>query len=130
MVQEIMENELEQLIQSTKIVIVDISTTWCGPCKSLGKVLETKFIPFIKDDPDVKLVKIDGDKNNGFCEGFRVMGFPTMLIFFNGQQLVFQSEGGKQDDRIVGFDPNIDKMLLAMIKQLKEMPEQTEKPVQ
>ena len=129
MVKEVNQDELEQLVQSTKILLVDFSATWCGPCKSLGKVLETKVMPKIKDDPDVKLVKIDIDKNQELAQGLQVMSVPCMMFFFNGQRLVFQTgEDGKQEDRIVGFDPNIDKVIFGLIEALKNQPEPEAKP--
>ena len=117
-----MQDELEQLVQSTKILIVDFSATWCGPCKSLGKVLESKVMPKIKDDPDVKLVKLDIDKNQELAQGLQIMSVPCMMFFFNGQRLVFQTAENKQEDRIVGFDPKIDVVIFQLIEALKKEP--------
>ena len=122
MVREINENELEQIVKDTKIVVVDFSATWCGPCKSLGKVLESKVAPKFVEDPDVDLVKIDIDKNQGIAQGLNVMSVPTMMFFFNGQRLVFQDDQGKQQDRIAGFDPKIDQVIFAIVEQLKNTP--------
>jgi thioredoxin-like negative regulator of GroEL len=122
MVQEVMQDELETLVENTKILIVDFSATWCGPCKSLGRVLESKVLPKIKDDPDVKLVKIDIDKNQELAQGLQVMSVPCIMFFFNGQRLVFQTGEGKQEDRIVGFDPNIDKVIFSLVDTLKKEP--------
>lgn len=122
MVQEVMQTELEEIIKDTKIVVVDFSATWCGPCKSLGKVLESKVLPQVQDDPDVKLVKIDIDKNRQLAEALNVMSVPSMMFFFGGQRLVFQDDKGKQQDRITGFDPSMDKVVMGVINQLKETP--------
>jgi thioredoxin 1 len=121
MVKEIMEDELEAIIKSKKIVIVDFSATWCGPCKSLGKILESKVMPKLEGEEDVALVKIDIDKNQGIAQGLDVQGVPTMMFFFGGKRLVFQGEGDKQQDRIVGFDPNIDQVIFNVVEQLKGM---------
>lgn len=122
MVQEVTEAELGDIVKNTKIVIVDFSAVWCGPCKSLGKLLESKVLPQIKEDPDIKLVKIDIDKNQGIAQALNVMSVPTLMFFFGGQRLVFEDGKGKQQDRIAGFDPNMDKVIMAFVNQLKETP--------
>ena len=122
MVKEVMQDELEELIKVKKIVIVDFSATWCGPCKSISKVLEAKVLPQLEKEEDVALVKLDIDKNKELAGALQVMSVPTMMFFFCGQRIVFQGENGKQEDRIVGFDPNIDKMILGLVDQLKKTP--------
>ncbi len=122
MVREVMQDELEKLIHDKKIVLVDFSATWCGPCKSLGKVLETKVAPVYENDTDVALVKVDIDKNQELAQALQVLSVPTMMFFFGGQRIVFQGEEGKQEDRIVGFDPNIDKILFSLVDELKKTP--------
>jgi thioredoxin len=118
---EISAEELETTIKEKKIVVVDFSATWCGPCKSMGKVLDSKVVPKLKDDPEVALVKIDIDKNQQLAQALQVQGVPTMMFFFNGKRVMFQGEKG-QEDRIVGFHPQIDQMVLAMVEQLKKTP--------
>ncbi len=122
MVKEINEDELDVLIKEKKIVIVDFSAVWCGPCKTLGKILEDKVMPKIKDDEDVALVKIDIDKNRGIAEGLQIMSVPTMMFFYKGQRIVFQGQNGKNEDRVVGFNPNVDQMIMDLIEQLKADP--------
>ena len=122
MVKEVSQEELEQIVKDTKICVVDFSATWCGPCKSLSKVLEAKVVPHFENDPDVSLVKIDIDKNQELAQALNVMSVPSMMFFFNGQRLVFQDDSGKQQDRITGYDPNIDQVIFAVVEQLKNDP--------
>ena len=122
MVKEISEAELEKVIEEKDIVIVDFSATWCGPCKSLGKILEAKVVPKIKDDPQVELVKIDIDNSRNIAQALEIQGVPTMMFFFKGKRLVFDTGKG-QEDRIVGFMPNIDEVIMNLVDQLKKNPE-------
>lgn len=117
MVKEISETELDGLVKSTKIVIVDFSAVWCGPCKNLGKILESKVMPQIESKPEIALVKIDIDKNKNLAQSLQVMSVPTIMIFFNGKRVVFQGEKGEQD-RIVGLYPNIDEIIFSLIEEL------------
>jgi len=118
---EVTQVELEELIKSKKIVIADFSAVWCGPCKSLGKILEEKVVPKLADKPDIDLVKVDIDKEKGLATALQVMGVPTMMFFFKGQRVVFQGNQGSED-RIVGMHPKIAEIIDGVIQNLESQP--------
>ena len=37
---ELNSNNFDDIIKNNKIVIVDIKTEWCGPCKALSPILD------------------------------------------------------------------------------------------
>ncbi|QJE74323.1 co-chaperone YbbN [Aerophototrophica crusticola] len=63
-------------------VIVDFWATWCGPCKTLGPLLE-KAVRAAKGA--VRMVKIDTDKNPAVAGQLRVQSIPTVYAFFQGR---------------------------------------------
>lgn len=63
-------------------VIVDFWAEWCGPCKSLGPVLEKAVIAA---KGKVKLVKIDVDRNQMIASQLRVQSIPAVFAFLDGQ---------------------------------------------
>ena len=83
-----MSSEFNTLIQSEKAVLVDFFATWCGPCQVLGPVLKQ-----VKDHlgDQIKIVKIDVDKNQELASQWQVRGVPTMVLYQNGKQLWRQS---------------------------------------
>ena len=66
----------------TQPVIVDFWATWCGPCKTLGPMLEKAVV---EARGAVKLVKIDVDKNPVFAGQLRVQSIPTVYAFKDGK---------------------------------------------
>ncbi|MDX1797074.1 MAG: thioredoxin domain-containing protein [Candidatus Lokiarchaeia archaeon] len=63
-------------------VILDIFTTWCGPCRFLSPILEK-----LKNEGLIKLLKEDLDQNRPLGERFGVTAIPTLLFFNNGELL-------------------------------------------
>jgi putative thioredoxin len=63
-------------------VIVDFWATWCGPCKTLGPMLEKA----VKDAKGaVRLVKIDIDKNQALAQQMRIQSIPAVYAFKDGR---------------------------------------------
>ena len=63
-------------------VIVDVYTTWCGPCRFLSPILEK-----LKEEGLIKLLKEDLDQNRPLGEKFGITAIPTLLFFNNGELL-------------------------------------------
>jgi len=63
-------------------VLVDFWATWCGPCKSLGPVLEQLEAEY---DGRFKLAKIDSDKEQELAAAFGIRSIPTCILMKNGQ---------------------------------------------
>ena len=63
-------------------VLVDFWATWCGPCKSLGPVLEQLEAEY---GGRFKLAKIDSDKEQELAAAFGIRSIPTCILMKNGQ---------------------------------------------
>ena len=80
--------KFNELIQSTKPVLVDFYAAWCGPCQ----IMKPRILDVAERmGDDVKVILIDIDKEKKLAERFRIQSVPTLIIFKNGKQQWRQS---------------------------------------
>lgn len=70
-----------EVLDAKGTVLVDFWASWCGPCKMFAPVLDE----VVAERPEVKLVKVDVDKEFELAQSYRVSGIPTLLVFKDGE---------------------------------------------
>lgn len=63
-------------------VVVDLWAPWCGPCQTLGPIIEQVIDA---TDGKVVLAKVNVDENPGISQAFRVQSIPAVYALKDGQ---------------------------------------------
>ena len=69
-----------------KLVLVDLWAEWCSPCIVLAPVLNTLINEF-EGELLLAKVEVDEDENMKLAGRYAVKGFPTVILFKDGQEL-------------------------------------------
>ncbi len=89
------ENFEADVIKAEGKVLVDFYADWCGPCKTLGPMLDE-----VSKEVSGKIFKIDVDSNDKLVNEYGIRGVPTTILFENGvasKTIVGIPQGGKND---------------------------------
>src|SRR3954454_8656221 len=63
-------------------VVVDLWAPWCGPCRTLGPIIEKVVAG---TDGKVELAKVDTDANPGVANAFQVQSIPAVYALKDGK---------------------------------------------
>lgn len=82
------KEQFENGAKSGKLVVVDFTASWCGPCRFIAPILAD----LAKKMPHVIFLKVDVDELKTVAEEQKVEAMPTFIYF----------KDGKEVDRVVG----------------------------
>lgn len=90
---EVNDDQFEQeILKSDQPVLVDFWAPWCGPCRTVGPIVEELAGDF---EGRLKVAKVNTDNNQQNAARLGIQGIPTLIIF----------RDGKEVDRVVGAVP-------------------------
>ncbi len=77
------ENFDTEVLKSSVPVLVDFWAPWCGPCMTMGPIVEEiadKIAP-----ETMKIGKCNVDESGKIAERYNILSVPTFLVFKNGE---------------------------------------------
>jgi len=77
-----MKGKFDSLVNQSQPVLVDFYADWCGPCQMMAPVLK-EVVQEMGDE--LKVIKIDVDRNQSIAQKFGVRSIPTLILFQNGE---------------------------------------------
>jgi thioredoxin 1 len=81
--------KFNEIVRTEPMVLVDFFTEWCGPCKMMKPILEQVHSAM---GDQVKILKVDVDKNPNAGQAFQIRGVPTLILFRKGE-IVWRQSG-------------------------------------
>jgi thioredoxin 1 len=75
------DNFETEVLKSDKPVLIDFWATWCGPCRTIGPIVEELAEEYYGK---VKFGKLDVDNNQQTAIKYGVRSIPTLLVFKDG----------------------------------------------
>jgi len=82
------QNFENEVLRSPLPVLIDVSTAWCGPCRTAAPVVVELAR---QHEGRLKVVAIDGDESPELVARLGVRGFPTFLGYVNGRRVESQA---------------------------------------
>ncbi|KAG2322297.1 hypothetical protein Bca52824_015510 [Brassica carinata] len=83
------KSRFNALKDTNKLLVIEFTAKWCGPCKSLEPKLEELAAKYT----DVEFVKIDVDVLKSVWKEYNLHALPTVVFMKRGQEV----------DRVVGL---------------------------
>lgn len=80
------------VMESSKLSVVDFWAEWCGPCRMVGPIIEELSKDY---DGKANIGKVNVDDNPDIAAQFGIRSIPTILFIKNGEVV----------DRVVGAVP-------------------------
>jgi len=85
--------DLTTLLESAgdRFVLIDVFTTWCGPCKQIAP----RVVAMSSEFTDVVFGKLDMDQNKAFAQQYQITSIPT-FVFFRHKTMVHKFSGADE----------------------------------
>ena len=80
----ICDQEYNELVNSSKRVMIDFNAKWCAPCQKMKPYL-LKMQEELKDQ--IKIVPLDADENKTIVNQLKLDGLPVIIVYENGKEV-------------------------------------------
>jgi thioredoxin len=77
------DKHISEAKASGKVVVVDFSATWCGPCQMIGPI----FVQLSEQYTDMVFLKVDVDANTTVAGECGINAMPTFQVWKDGHKV-------------------------------------------
>ena len=80
-VASITNDNIEELLNSGRTLLIDFYADWCGPCRMVAPIVDQ----IAEEKPDIAVGKINIDEQPELAEKYGVMSIPTLIVIKDGE---------------------------------------------
>ncbi|MBO5249995.1 MAG: thioredoxin [Muribaculaceae bacterium] len=92
------DENVEEIINSGKPVVIDFWATWCGPCMNMSPTIDELAEEYADK---VVIGKYNVDEESDFSTQHRIMSLPTILFFKDGKKTSLRLAGSQNKATLV-----------------------------
>jgi thioredoxin 1 len=92
LVTELSAESFDHKVLANGLALVDFWADWCGPCRTLGPIVEKVAT---QNPESLDVFKVNVDDYPELAQRFEIRGIPTLLLFQDGELV----------ERIIGVQP-------------------------
>ncbi len=99
------DENVEEIINSGKPVMIDFWATWCGPCVGMAPIIDELATEY---EGKVVIGKYNVEEESDLSAQYRITSLPTILFFKDGKKADIRLAGSQTKANLKGA---IDKLL-------------------
>ena len=77
------EKNIESILSSEKMILIDFWAEWCGPCIMMNSIIEK----FASESKNIRVAKVNADLNKRIIEKYQIRGLPQFVLIENGKEI-------------------------------------------
>ena len=89
------DENVNEIIESGKPVVIDFWATWCGPCMAMSPIIDELATEY---DGQVIIGKYNVEDETDFSTDNRIMSLPTILFFKDGKKTSIRLAGSQSKE--------------------------------
>lgn len=75
-------DNLQDILSSSRLLVVDVYTDWCPPCRNLAPIFHDLSEEY---SDDYRFAKLNAEDQRTVAEKFKITAFPTILFIKEGE---------------------------------------------
>lgn len=80
---EITDQNINGVLETNDLVVIDFWAAWCGPCRMLGPIIDE----LSTENADVVIGKLDVTTNQETAQDYGVTSIPSIIFIKNGKEV-------------------------------------------
>jgi thioredoxin 1 len=101
----ITDQNIQEYLDKSEIIILDFYADWCGPCKSFAPVFEKVSTMY----PEIVFGKVNSEKEQILSGDFSIRSIPTIVVLKQGHN-IYESSGALFEHSLISLIEEVKKV--------------------